>query len=315
MAAEFLLAPLLIKKPDMQACQSKQFCQKPVSYCLFTLIQQQLNIICTDGGQTIDSQAVDSGFSSSSPADRQSPSPKTRFDIPIVGKEHTNMAQGDSIDPETINLRPIHKMTESYSIPSSISETSIATVSTQEINRLTSVPSLGDGVSSLGDKALGHSQTSWTASQAAATFERPSEHTSLGELPSDQSKSENKDAENDLQNSLQRIAAMAPILHQENVMNATSASISQHMSAPQFAEASNNFSDEQTTVSFNKLVGGLTSQITGTDDPGIEQNSIEPTDPAYLIKNNKIAVPPNCSCTNRECKYVIFMWFNCVIMI
>ena len=66
--------------------------------------------------QTIDNHAVDSGFSSSSPADRQSPSPQTRFDI----QPASNIEENANLDPptssETVNITPILRDTQNQDI-------------------------------------------------------------------------------------------------------------------------------------------------------------------------------------------------------
>ena len=235
--------------------------------------------------QTIDNHAVDSGFSSSSPADRQSPSPQTRFDIQPV----SNIEENANLDPptssETVNITPILRNTQN-----------------QDIIKASSSPhGVDQAQNNSGVPDVHNLEPSFSQTSANNIFNQPPKV--LENSMMQQAVPPHPGLSDEINHQMP-IASNSGIVH---------SSYSQQAQAIQTSESAVNSSESGPTQAMSDFIKNLTAQVTGQSsikkEPAVEPTvetapgpTVDPTDPAYIIKHNKVAVPPNCGCTNRECK-------------
>lgn len=221
----------------------------------------------------MDSNAVDSGFSSSSPADRQSPSPQTRFDIPQVSHIEENANLDPPVSSETINIRPILHDTQKPGFPEAVS-----------------LPNQVDPAQNFSGLTRPHSlETPNIQTSTNSLFSQPPKMAEASAVP--ETKLQNQHLQRDMNQLLP-----------PNVNGGPMGSFHGQAYPMHGPPTSGHMPESGPTQEMNTLLSNLTAQMTGQTEVKTE-GTPEPTDPAYLIKHNKVAVPQNCGCTNRECKF------------
>jgi len=216
-------------------------------------------VLFVDVGQTIESQnsGVDSGFSSSSPADRQSPSPKIRFTL------DENITQSESA-PADDAIR-VRNITEA------------------EAEHLKSITSTHQDLSQLDKSAISGNSVSSNVTVKQEMVDNAYSQRSDLSIPS------------------------------QNSTTQYSATTSTHAYNPQplnVMGASENQKDLQDHKNVKNVLDALAQQAMTKTETAVETNGDEAppnADAAFLLKHNKIAVPPSCNCNARPCEYVYGM--------
>lgn len=228
---------------------------------------QLFGLLFSDTAHTLDSHnGVDSGFSSSSPADRQSPSPKVRFELPTPEEE------------KLVNSAIESNMSQAAGMSGFLKS------SGKSLTNLSSLLSqTGEG-----DEVVAKPEDERMDTQDSSEKQ-------IKQEVLDQSYEEGL-KRNSIQNVFQPANSMAAdILNQSVTIQSSSA-----------GDTATAASGEMTNI--QSVLDSLTASITGQNDMMTDDQIKQPTDPlerydpAYLLKHNKIAEPPNCGCVNRPCK-------------
>lgn len=248
----------------------------------------------------LDNQAgVDSGFSSSSPADRQSPSPESRFSRDVTEEEKPADNSPTSADTTAYlaATRTSPSTTEEANNPSLFSPT---LPHHQNQNIISGGPMCGkEFKQELVDQSYGDLSQRAASLNSGAVPVYPSVSQTLQSapaFPSAMSTSTHLEAMDQLSANVLDLSATAPPSNGQGAPGAPCSNSTQGTTA----------ADTAASESMKSALDSLTAQITG-NPPNLEARQSESNDPSFLVKHNKIAEAPRCRCVNRPRMFVVIL--------
>lgn len=245
----------------------------------------------------MDTQAVDSGFSSSSPADRQSPSPKARFALPSTDAEETRLDSGQSSTADAANKDS----------PDELSRTS-----NFDANRLPQNDQPFKYAQLYSGSSMSADSTQLTGNGDGKTLAFSAHQQSLAtdSVPQESSAPANQNSAEDCALDLSANSISFPRMFNSQVESGGTTDrpslALDSSSLPQQQQMLLN-STQAGTQQMNNILSSLTAKVTGQGSNSINEQtakmeSLQEQDASHLIKHNKIAEPPNCGCVNKPCE-------------
>lgn len=250
---------------------------------------------------------MDSGFSSSSPADRQSPSPKAHLSVP--GHEDESGHQL-ATEPSPMELVLTQKVSSSFH------------PSKEDIHTNSDCSQTPQSLPSNSTESTSNQTTNLVIKQEA--YEQTYSHQSPATLAQLQSLNKPEDTSPCTIHTTSLTSSQSPLQPADSVAAKVYNQPMTIQTQSQIPTVQSHASVE--VPSLKTMLESLTSQITGGDvaTTGSNVNSKmcgeskgqlevkvdeDATDAASLIRNNKVAEPPVCSCINRPCENRSFIFY------